>query len=203
MFELTPTQRQQVRYVGAAWQARPALEPLMNKSLLPMTLALACLTWSTALVHSQSIDFSREVRPIFSRHCFKCHGPDEKARKGKLRLDLPETALRGGKSGQPAIVPAKPQESEVIRRIFADDDSEVMPPPATRNPLANAQKQILKKWIAQGAEYKQHWAFIQPTQAPLPKVQQADWPRNAIDYFVLARLEAEGLSPSPPADRYV
>src|SRR5262249_18570439 len=168
-----------------------------------MTLGVACLPGLTASVLGQSIDFSREVRPIFSRHCFKCHGPDEKARKAKLRLDLPETALRGGKSGQPAIVPKKPEQSEVVRRIFADDDSEVMPPPATRNPLSAAQKQILKKWIAEGAEYKQHWAFIPPAQAPLPKVQQAGWPRNAIDYSVLARLEAAGLRPSPPADRYV
>ena len=77
-----------------------------------------------------------------------------------------------------------------------------MPPPATKNPLTDAEKQILKRWIAAGAEYKPHWAFVAPKQAPLPKVKQADWPRNPIDHFVLARLEAEGLRPSPQADRY-
>jgi hypothetical protein len=99
-------------------------------------------------------------------------------------------------------VPGKPQDSEVIRRIFASDQSEVMPPPAIKNPLSDEQKQLLKRWIAAGAEYKEHWAFVRPRQAPLPRVRQKDWPRNAIDYFVLARLEAEGLHPAPQADRF-
>jgi hypothetical protein len=141
------------------------------------------------------VDFTRDVRPILSRHCFKCHGPDDKARKAKLRLDVRAEAVRK------AVVPGKPDGSELVRRLFADED-EVMPPPAAKNPLTDAEKQTLKRWVAAGAEYRAHWAFVAPKQAPLPKVRQADWPRNPIDAFVLARLEAEGLRPAPPADRY-
>src|SRR5262249_52987504 len=135
------------------------------------------------------------------RHCFKCHGPDDKARKAKLRVDVRDLAVVAGRSGQPAIVPGKPDESEMVRRILATDDSEVMPPPATKNPLTGVQKELLRRWIAEGAEYKSHWAFVPPRQAPLPPVRHADWPRNAIDYFILTRLEAAGLRPSPRADR--
>src|SRR5262249_15630896 len=147
-------------------------------------------------------DFSRDVRPILSRHCFKCHGPDEQKRKAKLRLDQREAAIKTGRSGQRPIVPGKPDESELIRRISAADGKEVMPPPETRNPLSSAQKALLKRWITAGAEYKPHWAFVAPRQAPLPQVHNTGWPRNAIDHFVLARLEAAGMQPSPPADRY-
>src|SRR5262249_50240101 len=146
-------------------------------------------------VQAQQIDFSREVRPILSRHCFKCHGPDDTARKAKLRLDVRIAAIGEAKSGEHAIVPGKPEQSELVRRIFATDESEIMPPPSQKNPLSDAQKKVLRQWIAEGAEYKQHWAFAQPRQAPLPAVQKADWPRNGIDYFVLAKLENQGLEP--------
>jgi hypothetical protein len=146
--------------------------------------------------------FNNKVRPILSRHCFKCHGPDDKARKAKLRLDQRDAALRGGRSKQPAIVPGHPEQSELIRRIFADEEGEIMPPPHTKNPLTAEDKQILKRWIAEGAEYRLHWAFVPPKQQPLPAVKQTSWPRNPIDYFILARLEAEGLKPAPETDRY-
>jgi len=158
------------------------------------TAALVFLLSWAPLARAADVDFTRDVRPILSRHCFKCHGFDDKARKARLRLDVREDAVKK------AIVPGKPDDSELVRRLFAGDD-EVMPPPATKNPLSDAQKQTLKRWIAAGAEYKTHWAFVAPKQAPLPKVRQTAWPRNAIDYFVLARLEAEGLRPSPRADR--
>jgi hypothetical protein len=161
--------------------------PLRSAAVLALLLAPAG--------RAAEVDFTRDVRPILSRHCFKCHGPDDKARKAKLRLDVRAEALRK------AIVPGKPDDSELVRRLFADED-EVMPPPAAKNPLTDAEKQTLKRWVAAGAEYRTHWAFVAPRQAPLPKVRQADWPRNPIDAFVLARLEAEGLRPSPPADRY-
>jgi hypothetical protein len=146
--------------------------------------------------------FNSEVRPILAKHCFKCHGPDDKARKAKLRLDQREAVLRGGKSRKPAIVPGHPKQSELIQRIFAEDEVEIMPPPHAKNPLTDEDKQILKRWIAGGAEYRLHWAFVPPKQQPMPRVKQASWPRNPIDYFILARLEAEGLKPSPEADRY-
>jgi len=158
--------------------------------------AFCSLLQSTPLARAADVDFTRDVRPILSRHCFKCHGFDDKARKAKLRLDVREGATKK------VIVPGKSDESELVRRIFATDADQVMPPPVTKNPLTDAQKQLLKRWIADGAEYKAHWAFVPPKQAPLPKVKQADWPRNAIDHFILARLEAEGLKPSPRADRY-
>src|SRR5947199_1903551 len=138
----------------------------------------------------EPVDFNRDVRPILSRHCFKCHGPDEKARKAKLRLDVRDVATAETKSGHRPIVPGKPDDSELVRRISSTDETEVMPPPATKNPLSPAQQQLLRQWIAGGAEYQPHWAFVRPRQAPLPPVRQADWPHNAIDHFVLARLEA-------------
>jgi hypothetical protein len=151
---------------------------------------------------SKKIDFIRDVRPILTATCFKCHGPDDKARKAKLRLDRREAALKSGRSGRPAIVPGKPEESEVVRRIFAAADSEIMPPPSAKMSLTDHQREVFKQWISEGAEYRSHWAFAPPKQPPLPNVKDANWPINPIDYFVLARLEAEGLKTSPPADRY-
>jgi hypothetical protein len=165
----------------------------MRPFLLPAAIVALLLP---ASARAADVDFTRDVRPILSRHCFKCHGFDDKARKAKLRLDVREGAVKK------VIVPGKPDDSPLVRRISVTDDDEIMPPPATKNPLTDAEKDTLKRWIAAGAEYTTHWAFVAPRQAPLPKVRQTDWPRNAIDHFVLARLEAEGLRPSPRADRY-
>jgi hypothetical protein len=166
------------------------------------TFALLFLAAPAARAAGDGPDvFNDQVRPVLARHCFKCHGPDDKARKARLRLDVRNFALRPAKSGKPAIVPGKPDASELVRRIFADED-EVMPPPHAKNPLTEADKLILRRWVAAGADYRLHWAFVPPRQAPLPQVRQADWPNNAIDSFILGRLEAEGLKPSPPADRY-
>jgi hypothetical protein len=147
-------------------------------------------------------DFNRDIRPILSNNCFKCHGIDENARKAKLRLDVRDGALAPAKSGKVAIVPGKPDESELIKRILTNDEDDVMPPPATKKVLTAQQKDLLKRWIAAGAEYKEHWAFVAPKQASLPAVKHNDWLANPIDYFVLAALEAKGLAPSPPADKY-
>jgi hypothetical protein len=174
----------------------------MDSCLARTSLFLIVLAWPIGSTRAEPVAFNRDVRPVLSRHCFKCHGPDDKARKAKMRLDIRAKAIGSGKSGLPTIVPGKPDASELIRRIFATDSSEVMPPPATKNPLSAAQTEVLRRWIAEGAEYQPHWAFAPPRQAPLPKVRQTNWPHNAIDYFVLARLEAAGLHPSPPADRY-
>src|SRR5688572_27505519 len=144
----------------------------------------------------ERVDFTREVRPILSRYCFKCHGPDEKVNKAGLRLDVRELAVGETNSGLSAIVPGKPADSELVRRIFAEAAREVMPPPSTKQQLSEAQKDVLKRWIAQGAEYEPHWAFVAPKRPPLPAVKNAAWPHNAIDHFVLARLEREGLSPA-------
>ena len=151
---------------------------------------------------SGHVDFNRDVIPILSGTCFKCHGPDSTNRKSRLRLDVRAAALAPAESGEVAIVPGKPDKSELVRRIFADDPDERMPPKDSDKRLTDAQKQILRQWIAEGAEYKQHWSFVPPKKAALPTVKQTNWPKNPLDYFILARLEAEGLPPSPEADRY-
>jgi hypothetical protein len=147
-------------------------------------------------------DFTRDVRPILSEHCFKCHGPDDAARQANLRLDLREAALKKSDSGAIAIVPGKPEASELVRRISSHETDDMMPPPTANKPLSDAKREILRKWIAAGAPYKPHWAFVPPKQSPPPGVRQTDWARNPIDRFVLARLESAGLKPSPEADRY-
>lgn len=148
------------------------------------------------------IDFNREIRPILSANCFKCHGIDESARKSKLRLDVREVALTPAKSGKVAIEPGHPETSELIRRVFSTDPDVVMPPASTKVTLSDAQKSLLRQWIAEGAKYKVHWAFVAPVQAPLPSAKKTGWARNPIDYFIQSRLEAEGMEPSPEADRY-
>lgn len=149
------------------------------------------------------VDFSSVVRPILASHCLKCHGQDEAARKAKLRLDVREIATTNApESDAIPIVPGRPDQSELVRRIFTTNEDDQMPPPAAKNPLTLAEKKILRQWIAEGAVYKPHWAFVAPKESPLPKVHDRRWPRNALDYFVLARLEKEGLQPSPRADKY-
>ncbi|MFM7112345.1 MAG: DUF1549 domain-containing protein, partial [Planctomycetota bacterium] len=146
-------------------------------------------------------DFAREVRPILARACFKCHGPDEGARKGKLRLDESALARLGGRSGNPAIVPGKPGDSPLVARLDAEG-ARRMPPRSSGLELSAKEKAILRDWVASGAEYQRHWAFVAPVKPALPPVRQADWCRNPIDRFVLARLEAAGLKPSREADRH-
>ncbi len=148
------------------------------------------------------VDFNRDIRPIFAGSCLKCHGIDEGSRKSKLRLDLRETATSPAKSGAAAIIPGHPEKSELIRRVFSTDPDVFMPPPAAHVTLSDAQKNLLRQWISEGAKYETHWAFVAPKQDALPPVKARDWPRNAIDFFVLAKLEENGLTPSPQADRY-
>src|SRR4051794_20747846 len=168
----------------------------MNRASLVLAAVIsASLACSRA---DAAVDFQRDVRPILSDLCFKCHGPDDGARKGKLRLDRREDAIKGGRNG-PAFVPGKPDASELIKRITSEDESDVMPPPSTKKKLSAAQVRILRQWISEGATYQVHWAYVAPRRPALPTVKRADWARNPIDLFVLARLEKEGLSPSPTA----
>ncbi len=158
--------------------------------------------YSLNAVSKKDINFSRDIRPILSENCFKCHGADEQERKSKLRLDDPEAANQPAKSGHRAWVAGKPQDSELVKRILSTDPDEVMPPPATKKTLTAEQKQMLENWIASGAKYNTHWAFIAPQRPSLPKVKDKQWPQNGIDYFTLSRLEKEGLKPSPQVNRY-
>ncbi|MSU79278.1 MAG: DUF1553 domain-containing protein [Gemmataceae bacterium] len=148
-----------------------------------------------------AIDFNRDIRPILSDNCFTCHGPDESQRKAKLRLDTRDGALTKLRSGGHAIVPGKSSDSELLRRLISTDNAERMPPPKTNKKLTPAQVDLVKRWIEQDANYAKHWAFVAPVRASLPEVKDSTWARNGIDRFILARLEKEGLKPSPEADR--
>lgn len=144
------------------------------------------------------VDFGRDVLPILSDQCFQCHGPDAKARKADLRLDTREGALGGG---SPVIVPGKSVESEFIARIVSDDPDEVMPPSKSKRKLTPAQIETLRRWVDQGAHWGKHWSYEPPRRPPLPSLKNPAWPVNAIDAFILARLEREGLAPSAEASR--
>jgi hypothetical protein len=145
--------------------------------------------------------FNRDIRPILSDKCFYCHGPDEKKREAKLRLDVAESAYAEHDSGR-AIVPGKPGESELLARIQSHDQDDVMPPPkAKKPPLTAEQVATLRRWIEQGAKYEGHWAFLPLNQAPPPAVRNKAWVRNPIDRYILARLERDEITPSPEADR--
>ena len=169
---------------------------------------LILVVWSGILVatgrdHARAerpVDFDREIRPVLSEHCYQCHGPDQKARKADLRLDRKEDALRD-RPGGAAIVPGKVEESELIRRITSGDPEEVMPPPNARKRLDAKHIALLRRWIAEGAKWEGHWSYTLPASVPAPTVGDRRWPRNAIDDFVLARLESQGLAPTTEADR--
>ncbi|HEX3999389.1 MAG TPA: PSD1 and planctomycete cytochrome C domain-containing protein [Pirellulales bacterium] len=153
---------------------------------------------------AKPVDFNRDVVPILSNNCFKCHGPDGAQRKARLRLDVGEVATKPAESGSIAIVPGKPDKSELVERIFSSDDDERMPPPKSNKHLSDAQRQVLKQWIAQGAVYKRHWAYVAPERPAVPLAIAApagDPPANPIDAFVLAKLKEQHLKPSAQADR--
>jgi len=147
------------------------------------------------------VSFNRDVRAILSENCYTCHGPDAAARKSKLRLDVREAAIAERK-GIAAIVPGDVDESELVYRILTEDTDEVMPPADSKLKLTAAQKATLKQWIAEGAEYEKHWAYVRPKRAELPKVNDAKWSRNAVDHFILAALEQRGWKPSAEADKH-
>ena len=166
-------------------------------SLLALSSAAPRMTLAgQASAGGSGISYNREIRPILVEHCFSCHGADSGSRQADLRLDRRENAIESG-----AIVPADSDSSPVIDRIFSDDPEVVMPPPATKKPLSAQQKELLTQWIATGAEYEPHWSFIPPVKPSLPSVTNEAWPRNEIDRFILAGLEAAGLEPAPEADR--
>ncbi len=140
-------------------------------------------------------DFAGTIRPILSDKCFHCHGPDEASREADLRLDVEEAAK------EYAIVAGEPDDSVVLERIESDDPDTKMPPPDSGKSLTQDEIQLIRQWIEQGAPYQSHWSLIPPQRPELPAVNDPEWPQNAIDRFILARLEREGLAPSPEADR--
>jgi mono/diheme cytochrome c family protein len=180
---------------------RPYKPLLVGSVIWLAVLPLASIEAAPAPAAAK-MDFDREVRPILAENCYKCHGPDDGARKARLRFDLRTEALKPAKSGKAAIVPGAPQQSELIARITAADPDDRMPPLKTGKKLSPSQIDSLRRWIAQGAPYDIHWSYREPERPALPTVKNKRWPRGAIDYFVLARIEKEGLQPSPRADRY-
>jgi Protein of unknown function (DUF1553)/Protein of unknown function (DUF1549)/Concanavalin A-like lectin/glucanases superfamily/Planctomycete cytochrome C len=145
----------------------------------------------------KTVDFNRDIRPILSNNCFACHGPDDKQRMANLRLDTKEGAF--GKPG--VIVPSDSARSKLIMRVTSKDPNVVMPPPESGHKLTGTQIELLKRWIDEGAPWTQHWAYLAPTRSEPPKVNKPSWVRNPIDNFILARLEKDGLTPSPEADK--
>jgi hypothetical protein len=146
----------------------------------------------------EAVDFNAHVRPIFNSHCIACHGGVKQA--ANLSFIRRASAVAAAESGEVPVKPGDAAHSELVRRITAGED-ERMPPAEHGKPLTVAEIEILKKWIDQGAKWDEHWAYVAPVKHELPKVKRADWPMQPLDYFILARLEAEGLQPSPPADR--
>jgi hypothetical protein len=145
------------------------------------------------------LSFNRDIRPILSDNCFRCHGPDEGTREAGLRLDRREHAVRAGESGKPAIVPKAVADSEALRRIVSTDADLRMPPPTSGKSLTPAQIDVLQRWVAEGAEYEGHWAFMPVERPAPPAVNRQGWVRNDVDRFLLARLEREQLEPAPEA----
>lgn len=162
------------------------------------SLANGCLVLSVSLSAAraeEAIDFDRQIRPILSNTCFTCHGPDEARREADLRLDREDSAKAS------VIVAGHPDESELIRRITSEDEFERMPPIDAKQQLTPEQIDLLKKWISAGAPWTQHWSFVPPQAAPLPSVSDPHWPQNAIDHFILNRLDREHLTPSDLANK--
>jgi len=153
-------------------------------------LSLLAARLAGAAEEPRSLSYNRDIRPLLADKCFLCHGPDAKSRQAKLRLDQPESALE-----KKAIVPGKPEESEMVRRIFSGAPDRVMPPLKSHKTLAPAEKNLLRSWIAQGGRYERHWAYLPPAKATVPAGT------NAIDYLVRTRLQSRGLHPASPADR--
>ncbi|MCH7726994.1 MAG: DUF1549 domain-containing protein, partial [Planctomycetes bacterium] len=164
-------------------------------NLLAQFFRLAVLVLGGSVVRGE-VSYNRDVLPILSAKCFACHGVDKARRKADLRLDVRKEAL-ADRDGVRAIVPGKPDHSELIRRIFTADADEAMPPAEEGRPLVEKERRILKQWIAEGAVYERHWAFQMPRKNLVP--DSGEWGRNEIDGFIFARLVEAKLAPQNPA----
>ncbi|WP_428305776.1 PSD1 and planctomycete cytochrome C domain-containing protein [Lacipirellula sp.] len=171
--------------------------------LRQFAVAAALCSWfaANAASASDALQFNRDIRPILSDKCFACHGPEAASREGGFRLDQRESAVGEADSGSIPVVPGQPDASELIARITSDDESLRMPPADSHKTLTPEEVDTLRRWIAQGAEWQQHWSFTAPVRPELPAVQHENWPRGPIDRFIVARLEQEQLAPVAEADR--
>ena len=170
--------------------------------LFLLTILASLAIAPAALSGPPTIEFNRDIRPIFSDKCFTCHGPDAANRKTKMRLDIESSAKIEVRGGRRSIAPGDPDASEIYRRISSDNKAVRMPPAYLgREKLTAGEISLIRDWIAQGAKWEPFWSFIPPKRPPLPAVKNSAWVRNPIDAFVLSRLEREGLAPSPEADK--
>ena len=194
------------KFASLIRQVAIRIEVVVMARINPIVLVclIAICGGEVVAVEPKAVDFNRDIRPILSDNCFACHGPDEANRKGGLRLDRREQVVVPAESGDVAIVPGQPAVSHLMNRVTSADREKVMPPPSSKKgSLTNEQIKLLNRWIEQGAEYSSHWAFKTPARPEVPNLStnESNWVRNPIDAFILAKLKAEGLSPSSPADR--
>ncbi|MCE9527894.1 MAG: DUF1549 domain-containing protein, partial [Planctomycetales bacterium] len=178
--------------------------PIVRHRWMPLFLfAFLCACSKPAIaeeIKPETVQFNRDVRPILSENCFQCHGPDVHQRQAELRLDSREGAIAEHDGGK-AVVPGDVKASRLVQRIISTVADERMPPEKTGRKLTQLQIETLRRWIEQGAKYEQHWSLIAPMPSHIPPVKDAAWPKNPIDRFILARLEKEGLTPSPAASK--
>lgn len=172
----------------------------MTRTFSPRTALLTGALGLTALTFCQAeepVDFAKDIRPLFVKQCTSCHGGVKRA--GGVSFLSREGALEEAKSGARAIIPGDVEKSELLRRITSTDDEERMPPPDHGPALSAAEAGKLREWIRGGAVWTKHWAYEKPARASLPDIKDKTWPRQVLDLFILARLEAEGVKPSPEA----
>jgi hypothetical protein len=183
------------KWIDEGAQGPDSSEPVASAAALPVKDAQA-----THSVNEKPVDFNREIRPILSDACFTCHGPEEKSRQGNLRLDTKESVF-SERNGYRIVTPGNSATSRLYQKVSSKDDSYRMPPVWSGRSLTPKQIELFRVWIDQGAKWQSHWAFDAPKRPALPDVKDKAWPKNPIDRFTLARLEAEGLKPSPEADK--
>ena len=179
----------------------PVHNTLARSLLLIAVLASMALVLAPGEDNAATIRFNRDIRPILAENCYHCHGPDPGSRKAKLRFDREDGFFAKHGDDDPTVVKGKPADSELYKRITTANDDDIMPPPKEKKVLTAAQKDLIKRWIIQGAPVEPHWAFIKPELPAVPAVANAAWVKNPINNFILARLQSAGLTPAPEADR--
>jgi hypothetical protein len=172
----------------------------ITATLSGAVLSVAVLAGQTTAVRPEPVDFTTQIRPLLSDRCFRCHGPDAAKRKAELRLDVPAGALKDLDNGWAVVKPGNPQRSELIRRIFADDD-DMMPPSESHLSLSDAEKALLLRWVKEGADYRAHWSWLPVQSRAVPKTSADGASTNPIDVFIATRLAEAGLRPAPEASR--
>src|SRR5262245_16136041 len=200
-FDLTP-QAARIDTVPPASQNRTMIgrRVSITATLTGAVLSIAVLAGQTTAVRQPPVDFTTQIRPLLSDRCFRCHGPDATKRKKELRLDVAAGAFKALDDGWAVVKPGNPERSELIRRVFAEDD-DMMPPSESHLSLSDAEKALLLRWVKEGADYKPHWSFL-PVRSPAMPMRSSDGAnRDPIDVFVDKRLADAGLRPAPPASR--